>query len=326
MPIYRDKERGNFVFEFDRRIKGKRIRVRKHLPKTWNKTQADAFEREESARLYAIAHNVERPDHLIDDAVAIYIEERIPLLKSGPNIARELAQMYFAYKGRHMSDLAVVCKTYTAKAGRVDGDDHAPLAAATLRNRVRYLVSACRYAWKHHGMCEHDPAERVIAPVVRNERRHFIGRKEMLLLCRACKHKATRAAIRIAFYSGMRMTEIRRAARSADSFVLADTKNGLPRIVPMHPKIRCCAKIVLPDQSRISKHFRDARKLVGLEWLHFHDLRHSAASAMINDGVDLYTVGAVLGHKTSSSTQRYAHLATASLRSAIERIGAKRKQ
>jgi integrase len=160
--------------------------------------------------------------------------------------------------------------------------------------------------------------------MVRNERRRYIERKEMLLLCRACKHRATRAAIRIAFYSGMRMDEIRRAERIADTFVLADTKNGEPRIVPMHRKIRCCANVALPDQSRISKHFRDARKLLGLDWLHFHDLRHSAASAMINEGVDLYTVGAVLGHKTAASTQRYAHLATESLRTAIDRIGGKK--
>ncbi|UMU20461.1 site-specific integrase [Herbaspirillum seropedicae] len=222
-----------------------------------------------------------------------------------------------------MSELAQVCKSYMAKAGRADEDNDSPLAAATLRNRIRYLTSACRYAWKHHGMSEHDPAERVIAPLVRNERRRYITRKEMLQLCLASKHRPTRAAVRIAFYSGMRMSEILRAERTHDAFVLDETKNGEPRIVPMHRKIRCCAKVPLPDQSRISKHFRDARKLVGLDWLHFHDLRHSAASSMINEGVDLYTVGAVLGHKTASSTKRYAHLATSSLKSAIERIGKK---
>ncbi|MCG1054099.1 tyrosine-type recombinase/integrase [Mycetohabitans sp. B5] len=58
-----------------------------------------------------------------------------------------------------------------------------------------------------------------------------------------------------------------------------------------------------------------------MDWLHFHDLRHSAASQMINQRVDLYTVGAVLGHKSHASTQRYAHLATESLRDAITRIG-----
>ncbi|KXJ63044.1 hypothetical protein AXY46_03230 [Achromobacter xylosoxidans] len=37
--------------------------------------------------------------------------------------------------------------------------------------------------------------------------------------------------------------------------------------------------------------------------LRFHDLRHSAASEMINvNKVDLYTTGAVLGHKSAAST------------------------
>ncbi|WP_254785067.1 tyrosine-type recombinase/integrase [Collimonas sp. OK412] len=119
------------------------------------------------------------------------------------------------------------------------------------------------------------------------------------------------------------MSEIIRAERTESAFVLADTKNGEPRIVPMHRKLRVCASIPLPDQSRISKHFRTARGTIGMDWLHFHDLRHSAASSMINEGVDLYTVGAVFGHKSSASTQRYAHLVTDSLRSAIDRIGQK---
>ncbi len=57
--------------------------------------------------------------------------------------------------------------------------------------------------------------------------------------------------------------------------------------------------------------------------MHFHDLRHSAASQMINAGVDLYTVGAVLGHRSASSTKRYSHLATDSLRVALDKIGRK---
>ncbi|MFT0547815.1 tyrosine-type recombinase/integrase [Allopusillimonas ginsengisoli] len=77
------------------------------------------------------------------------------------------------------------------------------------------------------------------------------------------------------------------------------------------------------DQSKIGKYFRRAREKTGMPWLRFHDLRHSAASAMINAGVDLYTVGAVLGHKSAASTKRYSHLATDSLRAALERIGQK---
>jgi integrase len=50
-----------------------------------------------------------------------------------------------------------------------------------------------------------------------------------------------------------------------------------------------------------------ARDKVGLKGLHFRGSRHSAASELINAGVDLYTVGRVLGLNDARSTQRYAH-------------------
>ena len=36
--------------------------------------------------------------------------------------------------------------------------------------------------------------------------------------------------------------------------------------------------------------------------------RHTAASWLVMEGVDLYAVGQILGHKTPRMTQRYAHL------------------
>lgn len=68
-----------------------------------------------------------------------------------------------------------------SQAKKANGD---PLAPATVRNRIRYLTSACRYGWKHHRMCEHDPAERVIIPTVRNERQEFASRAQMLAIAR----------------------------------------------------------------------------------------------------------------------------------------------
>ena len=86
MPIYRDRERGAFVFEFDRIIHGAgRVRARKRLPKAWNQAQADAFDRQESARLYALATGTQGADALIEEAVAKYVTERVPHLKSGKN-------------------------------------------------------------------------------------------------------------------------------------------------------------------------------------------------------------------------------------------------
>jgi len=321
MPIYRDKARGCLIFEFDRLIEGQRVRARKALPKSWSKAQADAYDRQESARLYALATGVERPQFLIEDAVAMYIKERIPDLKSGEIITRELAQMMWAYQGKPMGALHDVCREYAEKAlHELTGD---PLAPATKRNRIRYLTSACRWGWKRHGMHDRDPAERVIAPEVRNERRHYVNRAEMLAIAKACKCKKSRAAIRIAFYSGMRLSEILEAVRQDGMFLLEDTKNGEPRHVPMHPKIRAAAKVGPRNKWNVSKEFKAAATAVGMGHLRFHDLRHSAASAMINAKVNLYTVGAVLGHKSAASTQRYAHLATESIKLALGEIGKK---
>jgi len=61
-----------------------------------------------------------------------------------------------------------------------------------------------------------------------------------------------------------------------------------------------------------------------LTHIHIHDLRHSAASEMVNAGVDLFVVGAVLGHKDGRSTRRYAHLTGATLAEALGAIGVRK--
>ena len=172
-------------------------------------------------------------------------------------------------------------------------------------------------------MGDSDPAAGVVVPVVDNARTRYIGRREMIQLARACEDKATGAAIRIAFYSGMRLGEIRKAEIVGTAFVLRDTKNGDPRIVPIHPKLNTCLRYVWPSRFKLHYQFRKACALVGLDWLHFHDLRHSFATAMIEAGVEVYTVGAVLGHKSAQSTKRYAHHSTAKLAKAINILGRK---
>jgi len=131
-------------------------------------------------------------------------------------------------------------------------------------------------------------------------------------------------AIRMGFYSGMRLGELLRAEVVGTAWVLRDTKNGDPRIVPIHPKVAVCArKFKKLPRITVQTAWTRARNKAGLEHFHFHDLRHSTASAMINEGIDLYTVGAVLGHKDARSTKRYAHLATDALTDAIATIGQK---
>lgn len=51
---------------------------------------------------------------------------------------------------------------------------------------------------------------------------------------------------------------------------------------------------------------------------HFHDLRHTFATRLVQAGVDFYRVKELLGHKTINMTMRYAHHYPESLRSSID--------
>ena len=53
-----------------------------------------------------------------------------------------------------------------------------------------------------------------------------------------------------------------------------------------------------------------------------YDLRHSFASAGAAGGISLQIIGALLGHSSTKTTTRYAHLADDPLRAATARIGA----
>lgn len=59
-------------------------------------------------------------------------------------------------------------------------------------------------------------------------------------------------------------------------------------------------------------------KRSGLTGLRIHDLRHTSASWLVNQGTPLTVIGAALGHTQTSTTNRYAHLANDPVRQAME--------
>jgi integrase len=317
MPIYKDKPTGQWRFDFDRRIKGVRVRHRKLLPAGWGRDEAEAFDRKESAALQAVATGIARPRHTIGQAVALYLRERVPALKAGENAKREIEALKDWWDGRLLDELADVCKEYAE-------EQLGALKPATIKNRIAYLRAACRWAWKRHSMGDQDPGARVVAPLVDNARQVAVSRDDVLRLARACRHRGVRALILIAFYSGMRVSEIQRARRAGGLFVLLDTKNGEPRLIPIHPRISAAAKVAMPRRSEIDYYWPLARTACGLEHVTLHDLRHAAATEMVNAGEDLATVGKVLGHKSAASTLRYSHHSTERQALAVGKIGRKR--
>src|SRR5258708_7897358 len=58
----------------------------------------------------------------------------------------------------------------------------------------------------------------------------------------------------------------------------------------------------------------------GIVNFHWHDLPHTFASRLVMAGVDLTTVKELMGHKTITMTQRYAHLSPAHKLNAVERL------
>jgi site-specific recombinase XerD len=59
---------------------------------------------------------------------------------------------------------------------------------------------------------------------------------------------------------------------------------------------------------------------VRIEDFHFHDLRHTFARRLVQEGVDLYKVQRLLGHKSPVMTQRYAHHYPESLRGGVNML------
>jgi integrase len=316
MPIYRDKSTGQWRFDFDRRIGGQRVRRRQLLPAGWTRAQADAYDRKEGAALYAIATGIAKPRALIDAAVACYKRERVPALKAGANAARELDAMADWWRGRSVDELAAVCAEYSA-------DQAGALQPATIKNRISYLRAACRWAWKRHGLGDADPGARVVVPTVHNEREVTITRAQVLALCRACRHRGVRALILVLYYTGLRVGEAQRARRVPGAFVLADTKNGRPHVVPMHPRVTAAAKVAMPKRSEIDYYWPLARAACGLEHVRLHDIRHTTASEIIAAGGDLGDVGAVLNHKSAASSKRYAHWLLQRKAAALAGVGRK---
>ena len=58
----------------------------------------------------------------------------------------------------------------------------------------------------------------------------------------------------------------------------------------------------------VTASFTRACKLLGIEDLHFHDLRHEGASRLFELGRTIPQVATVTGHRSWSSLQRYSHL------------------
>lgn len=94
--------------------------------------------------------------------------------------------------------------------------------------------------------------------------------------------------------------------------------------VQLHTQRRCSSHLLVCGNGRVptTQHIRylihRARKVAGLERnVTPHVLRHSAATELLEQGVDIRNIQSLLGHRSIVTTQRYTHVTTRALKAAI---------
>ena len=143
------------------------------------------------------------------------------------------------------------------------------------------------------------------------------------------------AAIRLLLFTGARsseITELKWAWIRGTRAVLPDSKTG-PKSIQLPPPARAVLQslprtgdFVFPNRrgegpmKDLGTRWAKLRRIAGLTDVRIHDLRHTYASHAVMSGLELYTVGRLLGHTDVATTERYAHLADAHVRKAAEKI------
>jgi integrase len=75
------------------------------------------------------------------------------------------------------------------------------------------------------------------------------------------------------------------------------------------------------SQTDLKRFWASICRKAGISGMRVHDLRHSYASYLASSGLSLPVIGALLGHSSPVTTQRYSHLLDEPLRAATERVG-----
>lgn len=184
-------------------------------------------------------------------------------------------------------------------------------------------------------------------PRVDNERQRYLTVEEEVMLLEKVKKRSPQAhdmAV-VSLDAGLRFNEVASlnwqcVDLEAAMLRILDTKGGRDRTVPMTNRLKALfasmergkpSGLVFPNTKGI-KHLQvpsafkrglaDAKlnEAVTNPKLRasFHSLRHTAASRLVQAGVDLYLVQRILGNSVPTTTTRYSHLANDNLNNAIQ--------
>lgn len=221
---------------------------------------------------------------------------------------------------------------------------------STTANRVLSLLSKALnlaelwgYRPNHSNPCLH------IKKYSEQKRETFLSQDEIAHLMAILNEEENNAhnpwslyAIRLLLITGCRLNEIltlkwEEVDFSNQYFRLSDSKTGKKLvylstvavdILKNVPQLENNPYVICGEKKgahliNLQKPWRRIRKKADLEHVRLHDLRHTFASIAASDGLSLPIIGALLGHKQTQTTARYAHLIGQPLIEATEKIGEK---
>jgi len=197
---------------------------------------------------------------------------------------------------------------------------------------MRRMFNVARREWKWTR--ENPIADLSFAVGNKNARERWLTQEdEQRLLDCATNPVWLRPLLIFALHTGMRKGEILNLLWKDINFIrkivtVLKSKNGEKRSIPMSMtlcktlqdiKVRDISGRVFPISDRsLREAFKTALDKAGIEDFRIHDLRHTFATRLVQNGVDLYKVKELLGHKTIAMTMRYAHHYPESLRASVE--------
>lgn len=235
-------------------------------------------------------------------------------------------------------------KGLDANGNRIYKAKDKPLAPATLNRYVATIGALFTWAiksriapkgWVH-------PCKGIDRRPENNERVRFLNSYELESLMNAIKSSSWEKLylmVLLAITTGARRGEIKRLKWKdidLDKQVAyaGITKNGdrkttalLPKVIDELKKYQSQPNQYIFASKRIptqpycfEKVWLKAVKQAKIKDFHFHDLRHSCASYLVQNHATLVEVADVLGHRDLRTTRRYAHLGTEHKSSLVNRI------
>jgi integrase len=165
----------------------------------------------------------------------------------------------------------------------------------------------------------------------------YLTSKEIKKVLEIAEKESIYPAVATAIYTGLRKSEIFTLTpedidlkagiihiRIKDGFKPKGREN---RVVGINDRLKAVLRHVQPRDGRMFDITNNVRKinritrLAGVPWAGWHTFRHSFASEMIRQGVDVYTVSKVLGHKSVSITEKtYLHGSPEHQRKAVNKL------